>query len=453
MELSFITLRRSRPVALRAKADARCVHRGRSASRRVFHYLLLAMALGWSLGHQQPADAAEPPPGADVASIHAWLLQGNPRLRAMQAEADAAEARILPAGALPDPMASIELREIDPDQRFFLPGNVGSTTYQVKQRFPLWGKRELSRDVARREAESVRFDRDAAALELLAQAEQAYVRYWHGREAVTVIDRVIALLEQVQDVAGIRYAVGMAAQQDSIRAQVERTVMQREKIERLAQRRQAMAALNAVLGRRADAPLAEPGAAPTLPVEESSLTAALQTLERGSHPAVQASVAMASAANRKVELQRRNRLPDITVGLGAMQRGDHLDGYELMFEMEIPFQQRARRERERESRLLEDAALARSDATRRDLEGELGTAWARWTGAREQRQLIETTLLTQSDANFRSALASYQVGEVDFGTLLEALREWQGADLARVDALRDELLGAAEVRAIIGEAR
>src|SRR3546814_10915221 len=43
------------------------------------------------------------------------------------------------------------------------------------------------------------------------------------------------------------------------------------------------------------------------------------------------------------------------------------------------------------------------------------------------------------------------VGEVDFGTLLEALNEWQGADLARVDALRDELLGAAAVRAIEGD--
>ena len=147
-------------------------------------------------------------------------------------------------------MASVELEEIDPDQPSLLPGNVGLTTYRLRQRFPLWGKRELSRDVARSEAQSVRFERDATALELLAQAEQAYVRYWHGREAVAVIDRLIALLEQVQDVAGVRYALGMAAQQDSIRAQVERTAMQRERIERLATRAEATADLNAVLGRR-----------------------------------------------------------------------------------------------------------------------------------------------------------------------------------------------------------
>lgn len=426
---------------------------GPPRSAQALRSLALGVTLTLALMGPPLASAAEPDPGEDIASIRDWLSAHNPQLRALQAEADAAEARILPAGALPDPMASVELREIDPERPSLLPGNVGSTTYLLRQRFPLWGKRELSRDVARHEARALRFERDATALELLAQAEDAYVRYWHAREAVTVIDRLIALLEQVEEVAGVRYALGMAAQQDSIRAQVARTAMQRERIERLAVRREAAAALNAVLGRRADAALAEPSAPPMLAVEDRTLAAALQGLDRGVHPALQASTAMAAAANRNVTLQRRNRFPDLTLGVGSMQRGNRLDSYELMLEVEIPFQQRARRERERESRLLEDAALARADAARIDLEGRLGSAWARWIGAREQRELIEKTLLPQSDANFQSALASYQVGEVDFGTLLDALREWQGADLARLDATRDELLGAAAVRAIDGDAR
>lgn len=371
----------------------------------------------------------------------------------MQAQTEAADARILPAGALPDPMASVWLKEIDPDQPSFLPGNVGSTTYMLQQRFPLWGKRGLAREVARDEARATGYERDAIALDLLGRAETAYVRYWHARESVTVIDRLIALLEQVEEIAGVRYALGMAAQQDSIRAQVARTGMQRERIERLATRGEAIAALNALLGRRADAALAEPTSHPVLLVEDSTLAAALQRLERGDHPALQASTAMATAANRNVELERRNRYPDVTLGVGAMQRGDRLSGYELRLEVEIPFQQRARRERERGSRLLEDAALARTEAARSELQGRIGSAWARWIGAREQHQLIEKTLLPQANANFQSALASYQVGEVDFGTLLDALREWQGADLARVDATRDELLGAAAVRAINGDTR
>lgn len=422
-------------------------------TRAALGWLILGLAFAWSLTDNPVVYAAEPLPGEDVASIRAWLYAHNPQLQAMQAEAEAADARVFPAGALPDPMASVELKEIDPNHPSLLPGNVGSTTYRLKQRFPLWGKRDLSRNVARYQAQAAGFERDSTALELVAQAEEAYVRYWQAREAVTVIDRIIALLKQVEEVARVRYAVGVAPQQDSIRAQVAQTGMQRDRIERLAVRRESMATLNAVLGRRADAPLAEPIAQPVLVVEDNVLDAALERLDHGTHPALQASTAMATAANRNVELVRRNRFPDITLSVGPMQRGNRLDSYEFMLEVEIPLQQHARRERERESRLLEDAALSRVDVARVDLQGRLGAAWTRWTGAKEQRQLIEHTLLTQSEANFKSALASYQVGQVDFGTLLDALREWQGADLARVDAIRDELLGAAAVRAIDGDTR
>lgn len=413
--------------------------------------LLAAFAL---LAGAAPAFATEPAlPGRDVASIRAWLLERNPELRALQAEAEAARARIQPAGALPDPMASVSMQELDPDRPWQTRDDGGAASLQLRQRFPLWGKRSLAREVATHEAEAMRLEREATARTLLAEAEAAYVRYWHADQAVAVLDRRIALLERIEEIAGVRYALGLAAQQDAIRAQVERTAMQRERIERLAARSEAAAALNRALGRRADEALAEPAAPPALSVQAPTLEALLQTLDGGRHPMVQARQALAEAARSNVELQYRNRYPDITLGVGRMRRFDGMDSAELMLEVEIPLQQRARRERERESRLLEDAALARAEAARRSLQGEAGMAWAQWQSARERRRLTETTLLPQADANFRSALASYQVGEVDFGTLLEALNAWQGADLARVDALRDELLGAAAVRALEGDTR
>lgn len=120
-------------------------------ARSTFCGLTLCVALAWLL--LGAAGAAVPIPGADIASVRIWLHPNNPRLRAMQADADAADARIHPAGALPDPMASVELDDIDPDRPSLLPSKVGVTTYRLKQQFPLWGKRELSPNVARFEAE------------------------------------------------------------------------------------------------------------------------------------------------------------------------------------------------------------------------------------------------------------------------------------------------------------
>src|SRR3546814_12870229 len=64
------------------------------------------------------------------------------------------------------------------------------------------------------------------------------------------------------------------------------------------------------------------------------------------HPAVRSQQARAEAAHTNVVLERRNRFPDITVGVGAMQLGNGIESTELMLEVEIPFQQRARRARE-----------------------------------------------------------------------------------------------------------
>ena len=265
-----------------------------------------------------------------------------------------------------------------------------------------------------------------------------------------VVDRRIDLLQTIEEVARERYALGLAAQQDSIQAQVARTNMQRERIERLAVRREAAAMLNAVLGRPADAPLAEPSEEPALALPSGALAQALARLEDAQHPGLLARIADVDAADTAAQLQHRQRLPDITLGLGVMQNEDREESLKVMLEFEIPLQQRVRREREREAGLLADAARSRLQALRDELQGQLGQAWAQAESARDQRLLIDQTLLPQSRANFESALASYQVGTVDFGTLLAALEAWQGAELLRVDVRRDEFLGAAAVRAIVG---
>jgi outer membrane protein TolC len=133
-----------------------------------------------------------------------------------------------------------------------------------------------------------------------------------------------------------------------------------------------------------------------------------------------------------------------------MQRGNGVESLELMLEVEIPLQQRARREREREADLRAQAARLREASMGSELEGRLAGALAQLTTARERRRLAETTLRVQSDANFKSAIAGYQTGEVDYATVLDALDAWQGAELTRLAAQRDELIAAATVRAVEG---
>src|SRR3546814_20704039 len=124
-----------------------------------------------------------------------------------------------------------------------------------------------------------------------------------------------------------------------------------------------------------------------------------------------------------------------------MQLGNGIESTELMLEVEIPFQQRARRERERESRLLEEAALARRDATLRAVEERGATAWAQWTSARTRRGLLANTMLPQADPTWQSALARSHVGVVNFRTLHDELNDRTGTALDGGDARRDTMWG------------
>jgi outer membrane protein TolC len=178
---------------------------------------------------------------------------------------------------------------------------------------------------------------------------------------------------------------------------------------------------------------------------DAALAAALEA-----HPALAAEGASVEAAEQRRALAYRNRYPDLTLGLAPIQVGTRLEAWELMFEIEIPLHQATRRHQEHEATLMRDAAAARRDATSIELRGRSGEIRSMWEGAREQRALVEHTLLPQADANFASALASYQVGAVDFTTLLDALRQRRAADLTRLDAMRDALLSAAALRSLIG---
>ncbi|MBV6412724.1 MAG: TolC family protein [Xanthomonadales bacterium] len=423
-----------------------------SAVRRTLASALLAVdlvlaSLPWAAAQASPAEAA---PGADLASVRDFLLANHPELHALQFEAEAADARIGPAGAMPNPMLGVRLDGIDAQRPNPLPGKVDFTTYSVRQTFPLWGKRELARGIAGREADAIRDERSAVLLERLAQAESSYVRYWHADAALKVVDRQIDLLGSIETVARERYALGLAVQQDAIRAQVLRTRMQSERIERIATREEAMARLNAGLGRPVDAVLTPPVGTPVIAVPVDARDSGLAILRRRSHPMLRAGSTRAAAADDALALQRRQYLPDLTVSAGLIQQGNRLDGYELMLEVEIPLQRSVLREREREASLRRDAAHARAEQSLNTLEAQFGETWARWTSARARQRLYRDTLLPQTEANFASALASYRVGEVDFGTLLEAAEAWQGAELSRLDALRDELTNAADLRALIG---
>ena len=412
--------------------------------------LLAALAGLWGA----PAQARDQLPGTSVESLLEYAREHNPEFSAMRLEADAAGERVTQAGALPDPKFRVELRDIT---RFgeqsptLSPSGVGSTRYLLMQDMPWFGKRDLKRQAAELDAEGARGQAMGSWVELAARIKSAYAQLysvyrseWYGRE-------VLDLMARLEKIAQVRYAGGLAAQQDVVRAQIEQTGMRAELIALENERRQLQARLNALLGRPAGAPLAEPGQLRPVPAPAQLEHTAIEERVRARNPLLFTERARIGSAEKNRELAYKNRYPDFTLGVSPIQYGNAVEEWELMVELNLPLQQASRRAQQRESEAMLSAARARSEATSNQVLADLAEHLAGLEAARRTESLTAGSLLPQAELSFRAALAGYETGKVDFSTLLDAQRQILQARLGRLKAEVEMQVRLAEIERLLGE--
>ncbi|CDH47826.1 TolC family protein [Candidatus Contendibacter odensensis] len=405
---------------------------------------LLALPLG---GYA--AKPAADLPGATLPELLIWAEQHNPELTAMQHDVEAAEARVQPAGALPDPMFSVEWRDIPNDSDFTLaPARVGSMKYTVAQTLPLGGKLESKQRMAEAEVEKAHRQRSTLSAALRAKLITAFIQRYQAQQNEILLKEELMFLHEIERVAQIRHANGLTPQQDALKAQIEQTTIKADLIMAMTEQQQARAKLNALLSRPANAPLAEPKALPPMPKPAALADTADRAIS--ANPELLTQAAAITAAQQNQRLVQANRYPDLTVSVSPIQVGNRLADWELMLSVNIPLQQTSRRSQEREAAEMLSAAQLRQDAIANQVQGDLQEQLAGLDSAREQEKLIRTSLLPQADLTFQAALASYQTGRVDFTTLLDAQRQMRRARFGQLKALLEQYLRLAEIERLVG---
>jgi outer membrane protein TolC len=401
---------------------------------------------------------AQPPAPADLGATLDGLLTfaaaRHPELRSMRLEADAAAQRVLPAGALPDPMFQVELRDIDnggASSPNLLPGRVGATRYQLRQTFPAWGKRDAKRDAAQAAADEAAYRTDATWTELAMRIKSAFARYQQVSASLAQNRELLELINRLESVAQVRYAGGLGPQQDAIRAQVERTAMQTDIVMLESDLATVRARLNGLLARASDAPLAEPRGEATLPPLARIDLESLRGRVLARNPQLQAEDARIRAAERNKDAVYANRYPDFTFGVSPIQMRNRIAMWELMFEVNIPLQQSARRSDEHEALAMVSAAQARREAQLNELLAQLGENVAAFGAAHQVETLTRTSLLPQAEVTWQSALAGFETGKVDFSTVLEAQRQIRQARLTLIRTRAEARMKQAEIERLLGE--
>jgi outer membrane protein, heavy metal efflux system len=414
---------------------------------------LLLLLTAWLAGSGVALANAGATIGGDVESLLAFARERHPEFAAMRHEAAAADARIDPAGALPDPMLGIELRDFATSDRGpdLLPARVGSTRYTVTQNLPWFGKRDLKRGVAAAGAAEAQGRAAATWADLAWQIKQAYAQHHLHHASLHFGLENLVLLDQLEQIAQVRYAGGLVPQQDVIRAQTERTVLRSELVMLEGDDAQMGTRIRALLGRPEAMQLLPPDRLRHLPPPARLAATALEARLIERNPRLAADAARIDAAQKSRELTYKNRYPDFNVGLASIQSRDRVTGWDLMFEINIPLQRDSRRAQELESERMLDAAQARKEATLNQTLAELHESLTALRTARRVEELVSSSLLPQAELTLQSALAGYETGKVDFATVLDAQRQIRKAQEDLVRARVNQQMRLADIERAIGE--
>lgn len=420
---------------------------------RVFFRALPAVLM-LALASAQPALAQEAMPGRTVESLLEYARNNNPEYASMRHEADAAGERIAPAGALPDPKLRMELQDITrmgEQSPTLNPSRVGSTKYTVMQDVPWYGKRDLKREIAELDAEGAQGRARGAWTEISAKLKTAHAQLYILDRNERLTREILDLMTRLEKVAQVRYAGGLAMQQDVIRAQVEQTGMRNDLIMLENEGNMLRARMNALLARPTRAALAAPEVLRPIPAPAKLDYVSLEDRVRSRNPQLFAEDARIKSAEKNRELTYKNRYPDFTFGFSPIQYQSAVKEWEVMVEVNIPLQQGSRRAMERESESMLSAARSRKDAAANQILGELAENLSAIEAARRIEILTTTSLLPQAELTFNSAVAAYENGKVDFATLLEAQLQIRKARQNQIKAQADAQMRLAEIEKLLGE--
>ena len=333
---------------------------------------------------------------------------------------DASVAAIAPAGALPDPTLSGGYMAGAKAFPFFPTTNPADSFRQLgaSQEFPFPGKLSLRTKIAATESDAQRWSYETTRRRLIAELKSAYYQYVFVDRSLAVLARNKARLDEFRQIADARYGVGKAMQQDVLKAQLEISLLL-ERQAMLEQQRTALRAqINGLLYRQAGTPLDV-----SLAYEPANLTRSLeeiQALAAQNNPELKRDERMVDRGQQALALAKRDVLPDFAVNFTTQQMvGDMPWMYGVDFMVKIPLYW------QRKQRPLIAQAAAQLEGERRTRENTLSQTAAQiadtYAMADTSRRLVTLygdSVLPQARLTLESSLASYQVGSVDFLTVL-----------------------------------
>jgi outer membrane protein TolC len=421
--------------------------------RRNWIFLVLFFLITLSL----PALAGETTGDGDILrSLVREALERNPDLQSTQSTAEAKDQRILPAGSLPDPMLSLAYANMPVDDFSLDKEPMTSRNIGFTQAFPFPGKLPLKEEIARLDAVQAADRVESLKNAIRFQVKRDFFLLLQNREVTRLAEKNKALLGGLLAVANSRYSVGKAPQQDIFKAQVEISRLENMLIALRKKRVELLADLNTMrnrpVGEGVDLP--QSYTVPEVLYSEEDLL----DIAKESNPDLKRKEDAVRQKETALKLANKQILPDFQIGAVYRFREDAPNGVErpdfftAQLMVSVPIWHGRKQDKEVEA-TVRDLSSGKSgyQETWNAIRNRIRDITADIAALKASLSLFDTGLLPQAKESVASSLSAYQVGKVEFASVLLGQIALYQQEIEREKTAQALSIRAAQLELVVGK--
>ena len=426
-----------------------------SASRLIF--IAALFGLGLVVCKTLMAQALVNAPQPLVELIEEGLVQ-NKEIQSLEAKVQSLEEEVSFAGSLEDLRLGFGVLNLPTDSWEFDEEPMTQKTVFLAQKFPWFGKLSLRSQRQALMASEQQAMLEAKKLELARKIATAYYELGFVLTNHGINERLTDMVTQLLKVAETRYASGEGLQQDVPQAQVELSKLIDEKIVLEKRRRTLRDQINELLNREQFMSIK-----PLMDLEYPEVqldSQALKDLKEKSlahNPWLRLRQAKVAQSEVEIKLAKKEYWPDMDFKVAYGQRDKDFTGRNLpdffsaTVTVNLPVWAKSRQNKKlAASKKSHDAAIKSYRNLAESLPYQVNVLATEIKNTQKNYKLYVDALLVQSEQWARSSLAAYEVGKVEFNTMVNAQILLLRAELQAKRYLYSIYQKLAELKELIG---
>ncbi len=409
-------------------------------------------------------------------------LRANPTITALEKKRDAMWQRPPQEKSWDDPEISLGIVNLNTDDFDFNKIDMTMKQIGITQTIPMPGITSLKEKAAIQEAKSVDQLLAEGKLKIIREVKTAYFNLFINYAHLQTAEKNKKLMATFVEIARRKYEVGKGLQQDILKAQVE----QSKYIERIVQLEQLKKSYTADLNRlRNRDPASHLNGIPTIAKRTVLLKEEeLQSLALAQNPVLLSLQHLIDKNETDYQLAKKQYVPSVTVSAMYGQRegfrtkhgtfpatvlnengttSDALvnvpgqaenrpDVFSFIVGFKVPlwFKNKQNKKVSESFSLLEEAK-AQHAAVKNALQYQIHDLVAKATKSAQLIELYDTGIIPQATQSLNSAIAAYEVGTVDFLSLIDNQITLCNFETQRSEILADYEKALAELEMVVGK--